>query len=121
MSDLAPNLSLPEADKKDFVKIDPLSIRVLDCRVLVEKIDAGNVTAGGILLPQGADEKRQLRLMRVVSVGDGRTTEHGVHIDVRVKPGDYVVVGKFAGHEIGHGDNYKIINEVEIFGVQEVE
>ena len=114
-------LAVVKPDKKDFVRIDPLKIKVLDCRVLVEKIDAGNVTDGGISLPQGADQKRQLVLMRVVKVGDGRTTDHGVHIDVRVKEGDYVIVGKYAGHEVGHGDRYKIINEVEIFGVQEVE
>jgi len=114
-------LAVVKPNKKDFVRIDPLKIKVLDCRVLVEQIDAGNVTDGGILLPQGADQKRQLMLMKVVKVGDGRTTDHGVHIDVRVKEGDYIIVGKYAGHEIGHGSKYKIINEVEIFGVQEVE
>lgn len=104
-----------------FVRVDPLKVRVLDCRVLCEVVESGNVTEGGIVLPHGADKQRALTVMRVVSIGDGRITDHGVHIKVRVKPGDYVIVGKYAGHEVGSTGQYKIINEVEILGVQEVE
>lgn len=107
-----------DSSEKTFVKIDPLKIKVLDCRVLCEVVDFGNVTEGGILLPQGADRTKSLTIMKVISVGDGRTTDHGVHIDVRVKPGDYVIVGKFAGHEVGNSNQYRIVNEVEILGVQ---
>jgi chaperonin GroES len=115
------HLALPRPEHREFIAIDPLKIKVLDCRALVERVDAGNVTEGGIILPMGADNQRQLTVMKVVSVGDGRTTDHGVHIDIRVKPGDYVIVGKFAGHQVGSSEKYKIINEVEILGVQEVE
>ena len=114
----------PEQGEENFVRVDPLKIKVLDCRVLCKTVDYGNVTNGGIILPQGADNKRALTLMKVVSVGDGRITDHGVHIKVRVKPGDYVIVGKFAGQEVGTSkakSEYKILNEVEILGVQEVE
>ena len=109
--------SKKEADK--FVSIDPLKITVLDCRVLCKVVDFGNRTAGGIVLPETTRMDKALTIMRVVSVGDGRKTEHGVHIKVRVNPGDYVIVGKFAGQEVGSKD-YKILNEVEILGVQEV-
>ena len=114
----------PEEGSEDFVKVDPLKIRVLDCRVLCRTVDYGNITGGGIILPQGADNKQALTIMKVISVGDGRTTDHGVHIKVRVKPGDYVIVGKYAGLEVGTTkakSEYKILNEVEILGVQEVE
>jgi len=115
-------VATPKTGPEDFVKVDPLKVRVLDCRVLCAVVDYGNVSEGGILLPRGSDDKQQLTLMKVVSVGDGRTTDHGVHINVRVKPGDYVLVGKYAGHKVGNTAKvqYKIINEVEILGVQEV-
>ncbi len=114
----------PETGSEDFVKIDPLKIKVLDCRVLCKVVDYGNVSSGGIVLPHGSDPKRALTIMKVISVGDGRTTDHGVHINVRVKPGDYVIVGKYAGLEVSSStakSEYKILNEVEILGVQEVE
>jgi len=60
----------------------------------------------------------------VISVGCGRTTDHGVKIEVRVKPGEYVIVGKYAGLEVGTSkakSEYKILNEVEILGIQDVE
>jgi len=113
----------PEAGPEDFVKVDPLKIRLIDCRVLCKTVDYGNITGGGIILPQGADNKQALTIMKVISIGDGRTTDHGVKINVRVKPGDYVIVGKFAGLEVGTTkakSEYKILNEVEILGVQEV-
>lgn len=114
----------PKAGSEDFIKVDPLKIKVLDCRVLAKTVDYGNVSEGGIVLPHGSDPKRALTIMKVISVGDGRTTDHGVHIKVRVKPGDYIIVGKFAGLEVGTNrarSEYKIINEVEILGIQAVE
>ena len=114
----------PETGSEDFIKVDPLKIKVLDCRVLAKTVDYGNVSEGGIVLPHGTDPKRALTIMKVISVGDGRTTDHGVHIKVRVKPGDYIIVGKYAGLEVGTNrakSEYKILNEVEILGVQEVE
>lgn len=113
----------PETGTEDFVKLDPLKVKVLDCRVLCKVVDYGNVTEGGIVLPASAKNDRSLVVMKVISVGDGRTTDHGVHIKVRVKPGDYVIVGKHAGLRVGDSAKlvYKILNEVEILGVQEVE
>ena len=121
MSDKVPStlaVDKPEADNEDYVKIDVTKIKLLDCRVLCKEVDYGNVSAGGILLPPTAKKDRVLTIMKVVSVGDGRTTDHGHHIKVRVSPGDYVIVGKYAGHEVAKG--FKILNEVEIFGVQNV-
>lgn len=116
-------IAKPEEGSEDFVQIDPLKIQVLDCRVLCKVVDWGNVTEGGIVLPGNAKKGRGLTIMKVVSVGDGRTTDHGVHIEVRVKPGDYVIVGEHAGHAVGKSAKveYKILNEVEILGVQKVD
>ena len=115
-------LAKPEKGSDDMVFIDPLKITPHDCRVLVKVVDWGNTTEGGIIIP-GGKKGQGLTLMKVVKVGNGRTTDHGVHIQVRVKPGDYVLVGEHAGHKVGKSakTEYKIINEVEILGVQEVE
>lgn len=113
-------IAQPEQGSDDMVYIDPLKIRPLDCRVLCKVVDWGNVTDGGIILP-GGKQGRGLTIMRVIKVGDGRTTDHGVKIEVRVKPGDLVIVGEHAGHQVGKSAKveYKILNEVEILGVQE--
>lgn len=115
-------IAQPEKGDEDFVKIDPLKVKPLDCRVVCKVVDWGNVTDGGIVLPGNAKKGRGLTIMKVISVGDGRTTDHGHHIKVRVKPGDFVIVGEHAGHQIGNSAKveYKILNEVEILGVQGV-
>lgn len=114
-------LAKPEQGDEDMVFIDPLKITPMDCRVLCKVVDWGNTTEGGIILP-GGKQGRGLTMMKVVKVGNGRTTDHGVHIPVRVKEGDYVIVGEHAGHQVGKSAKveYKILNEVEILGVQEV-
>lgn len=110
---------MAKSDRR-IVNVDPTKIRPIDCRVLVRALAQSEMTAGGIIVPSGADQQRQLTMMEVVAVGDGRTTDHGVHIKVRVKPGDIVVIGKFAGSPVGRNEEYKIINEVEILAVQEI-
>jgi len=100
---------------KEFIAIDPLKVTPLDCRMVVRLIDCGNTSKGGIILV-GKDKDKALILAEVIKVGDGRTTDHGVHIDVRAKVGDHVLIGHFAGQKLGRSDEYKIINEVEIYG-----
>ena len=114
-------LAKAEHGEEDMVCIDPLHITPLDNRVLCKVVDWGNVTDGGIILP-GGRKGRGLTLMRVVKAGTGRTTDHGHHIPVRVKAGDFVIVGEHAGHQVGKSAKveYKILSEVEILGIQEV-
>lgn len=111
----------PQGGSEDMVFIDPLKITPLDCRVLCKVVDWGNTTEGGIILP-GGKKGQGLTLMKVIKVGDGRTTDHGHHVKVRVKPGDFVIVGEHAGHKVGKSAKieHKILNEVEILGIQEV-
>ena len=102
-------------DLKEFIAIDPMKVTPLDCRLVIRLVDCGNMTQGGIILV-GADKDKPLILAEVIKVGDGRTTDHGVHIDVRAKIGDHVLIGRFAGQRLGRTDEFKIINEVEIYG-----
>jgi chaperonin GroES len=117
----AGNVTMVNSKKEEgeYVRINPLKITVLDSRVLCKVVDFGHRTSGGIVLPRTTQMDKALTILKVISVGDGRKTEHGVHIKVRVNPGDYVIVGKFAGQEVG-GKDYKILNEVEILGIQDI-
>ena len=99
---------------KEYITIDPLKVTPLDCRIVVKLVDCGNVTKGGLFIPND-DKNKTLILAEVLKVGDGRTTDHGVHIKVRVEVGDHVLIGRFAGQKLGRSDEYKIINEVEIY------
>ena len=89
------------------------SIKPLDDRVVIEVLEAEEVTTGGIVLPDSAQEKPQRG--RVTAVGSGRRLENGERAAVAVKKGDEVIFGKYAGTEVTVGKtDYKILRESEI-------
>ena len=89
------------------------SIKPLDDRVVIEVLDAEDVTAGGIVLPDSAQEKPQRG--RVTAVGGGRRLESGDRAPVSVKKGDEVIFGKYAGTDVTVGNtDYKILREGEL-------
>ena len=71
-------------------------------RVVVEREESGQKTAGGILLPDTAKDKPARGV--VVSVGDGRLTDKGVRQPLQIKPGDRVVFTSYAGEPFKVGD-----------------
>ncbi len=93
-----------------FKKIRPLSDRIV-----VERIEEDEITAGGIVIPSTAKEKAQIG--RILAVGPGKTTEDGKLIPMTVKVGDKVFFGKYAGTEAS--DNVLIIREEEVLGIVE--
>jgi len=89
------------------------TIKPLDDRVVIEVLDAEEVTAGGILLPDSAQEKPQRG--RVAATGGGRRLDSGDRAPLGVKKGDEVIFGKYAGTDVTIGDTeYKILRENEI-------
>ena len=78
--------------KGDFMKFKPLHDRVL-----IEVLDSSEKTAGGIIIPDTAQEKPQE--CKVVAVGGGAKTEDGKIIPMDVKVGDKVLFGKWSGTE----------------------
>tara|TARA_B100001013_G_scaffold273472_1_gene174153 strand:- start:325 stop:621 length:297 start_codon:yes stop_codon:yes gene_type:complete len=91
-------------------------IQPLDDRVLLEPLEAEETTAGGIVLPDTAQEKPQQA--KVVAVGDGRLSEEGNRIPVSVKAGDTVVYSKFGGDEVSvDGKDCKIVRENDILAI----
>ena len=94
-----------------FMKFKPLHDRVL-----IEVLDSNEKTAGGIIIPDTAQEKPQEG--KVVAVGGGTKTEDGKLIPMDVKVGDKVLFGKWSGTEVKiGGKEYSIMKESDIMGV----
>src|SRR5262249_14099979 len=92
------------------------SIRPLGDRVLVERVEAEDRTAGGILLPESAKEKPKEG--RVISIGEGRLLDDGKRSTFSVKVGDRILFSSYAGTEIKYGgEEYLIMKEEDILGV----
>ncbi len=95
-----------------------MKIRPLGDKVLVQRVEAENKTAGGIVLPDTAKEKPQKG--KVVSVGDGKITEDGTKQKMQVKKGDMVLFTSYAGTEIKiEGKEYLIMSESDIMAIIE--
>ena len=88
-------------------------IKPLDDRVVVEAMSAEETTAGGIVLPDSAQEKPQRGT--IVAVGPGKLLDSGERGDLSVAVGDEVIFGKYGGSEIEvDGNEYKILRESDI-------
>ncbi len=75
-----------------------MNLKPLGSRVVVEPIDAEEITAGGIVLPETAKEKPQKG--KVLSVGPGEHNDEGKRVAMDVKAGDVVLFAKYSGTEI---------------------
>lgn len=92
------------------------SIKPLGQRVLVKRLDAEEVSAGGIVLPDSAQEKPQEA--EVVALGTGGKDENGNDITFSVAEGNKVLISKYGGTDVKvNGDDLLIINEGDILGV----
>jgi chaperonin GroES len=99
-------------------KTKTASIRPLGDRVLIQRLEAEEKTAGGILLPDSAKEKPKEG--KVISIGDGKTLDSGEKTKFSVKKGDRVLFTSYAGTEVKVGGNeYLIMREEDILGVIE--
>jgi chaperonin GroES len=95
-----------------------MKIRPLADKVLVQRLEAENKTAGGIVLPDSAKEKPQKGT--VVSVGDGKVLDDGTIRKLEVKKGDTVLFTSYAGTELKiDGKEYLIMSESDIMAIIE--
>ena len=93
-----------------------MAFRPLHDRVLVRRIEADQKTAGGIIIPDSAQEKPSEG--EVVSVGEGARDDDGDRIPLDVKAGDRILFGKWSGTEITlDGEELLIMKESDIMGV----
>ena len=93
-----------------------MAFRPLHDRVLVRRIEADQKTAGGIIIPDSAQEKPSEG--EIVAVGNGSNGEDGSVTPLDVKAGDRVLFGKWSGTEVKiDGEDLLIMKESDIMGI----
>jgi len=93
-----------------------MAFRPLHDRVLVRRIEAEEKTAGGIIIPDSAQEKPSEG--EIVAVGSGAKAEDGTVTPLDVKAGDRVLFGKWSGTEVKlDGEDLLIMKESDIMGI----
>jgi chaperonin GroES len=94
-------------------KSKAVSLRPLDDRVVVKRLEAEEKTSGGIILPDAAKEKPQKG--EVIAVGEGKLLDSGNRATPDVKVGDLVMFGKYSGTEVKvEGEEFLIMRESDI-------
>ena len=95
-----------------------LGIRPLGDKVIIKRVEAEDVTTGGIVLPDSAKEKPKRGLIK--AIGDGKLLDSGERSQLQVKKNDEVLFTSYAGTEVKvGGDEYIIMDESDILAVLE--
>ena len=93
-----------------------MNFRPLHDRVVVRRLTAEEKTAGGIIIPDTAQEKPMEG--EVVAVGPGARNEQGQLVAMDVKAGDKILFGKWSGTEVKlSGEELLIMKESDIMGI----
>ena len=93
-----------------------LNIRPLGDKVIIKRVEAEEITAGGIVLPDSAKEKPKRGVVQ--AIGNGRLLDSGERSTMQVNKNDEVLFTSYAGTEIKvSGDEYLIMDESDILGV----
>jgi len=93
-----------------------MKFRPLHDRVVVRRLNSEEKTAGGIIIPDTAQEKPQEG--EVVAVGPGGRDENGKIVKLDLKAGDRVLFGKWSGTEVKiDGEELLIMKESDVMGV----
>lgn len=87
-------------------------------RLLIKRVESETTSAGGIIIPDTAQEKTQIGVVK--AVGDGKLANDGSIRSLKVKKGDKILFGKYSGTEVKlDGEEYLILREDEVLGVLE--
>jgi len=93
-----------------------MKFRPLHDRVVVERLEAEEKTASGIIIPDSAQEKPMQG--KIIAVGSGARDETGKVQPLDVKDGDVVLFGKWSGTEVKlDGKDLLIMKESDIMGI----
>jgi chaperonin GroES len=85
-------------------------------RLVVRRLEEGEQTVGGIIIPDSAKEKPQRGT--VIATGSGTVRDDGTRVPLDVKPGDLILFGKYASQEITlDGEDLLIMRENEVLAV----
>ncbi len=95
-----------------------MALRPLHDRVLVRRVEEEARSAGGIIIPDTAQEKPMQG--EVVATGPGARNEKGELIALDVKAGETILFGKWSGTEVKlDGEELIIMKESDIMAVIE--
>jgi len=93
-----------------------MGFKPLHDRIAVERLGEEEKTAGGIIIPDTAQEKPSEG--KVVAVGPGARKKDGSHAEMEVKVGDIVLFGKWSGTEATiDGKELLIMQESDVMGI----
>jgi len=93
-----------------------MNFKPLHDRMLVRRVESDQKTAGGIIIPDTAQEKPMEG--EVLEIGSGARDEIGKLIPLDVKKGDKILFGKWSGTEVKmNGEDYLIMKESDIMGI----
>jgi chaperonin GroES len=93
-----------------------MSLRPLHDRVLIRRLDSEEKTAGGIIIPDTAQEKPAEG--KIIAVGTGTRNESGTITPLDVKVKDKVLFGQWSGTEVKvDGEDLLIMKEADIMGI----
>ena len=93
-----------------------MKFRPLHDRVVVERLEAEEKTASGIIIPDSAQEKPMQG--KIIAAGSGARDELGKLVPLDVKKGDKILFGKWSGTEVKmNGADYLIMKESDIMGI----
>ena len=95
-----------------------MKFRPLHDRVVIRRLNAEEKSAGGIIIPDTAQEKPMEG--EVVAVGAGARNEQGLIVELEVRVGDRILFGKWSGNEVKlDGEELLIMKESDIMGIIE--
>ena len=95
-----------------------MKFRPLHDRVVIRRLNAEEKTAGGIIIPDTAQEKPMEG--EIIAVGPGARNEQGQIVALDVKAGDRILFGKWSGTEVKlDGQELLIMKESDIMGIIE--
>ena len=93
-----------------------MKVRPLHDRLIIQRLEEGEQTIGGIIVPDSAKEKPQRG--KVFVVGQGKVRDDGSRQQPDVKDGDTILFGKYSGQEIKiEGEEYLILREDEVLAI----
>ena len=93
-------------------------LKPLEDRIVVEPLEAEQVTASGLVIPDTAKEKPQEG--KVLAVGPGRFDDKGARVPVDVQVGDVVLYSKYGGTEVKYsGEEYLVLSARDVLAVIE--
>ena len=99
------------AKKKSETGSGDLKLQPLGDRVVLERAESEQKTAGGIVLPDTAKEKPTRG--KVISVGDGRMLKDGKKVPLQVKVGDEVLFSTYSGEQFKLGERELLLMREE--------